>query len=37
VTITKDDECNIFEDDEEEDKAYMFVGQGNCKKYRIAF
>jgi hypothetical protein len=37
VTITKDDECDIFDDDEEEDEAYMFAGQGICKKYRIAF
>lgn len=37
MTITKDDECNIFDDDEEEDEAYMFAGQGICKKYRIAF
>jgi hypothetical protein len=28
VTITDDDEGDIFEDDEEEDEGYLFAGQG---------
>jgi hypothetical protein len=31
------DERNIFEDDEEEDEAYMFPGQGICIKYQQTF
>jgi hypothetical protein len=37
VTITDDDEGDIFEDDEEEDEGYLFAGQGICTKYRIPF
>jgi hypothetical protein len=31
--VVDDDEGDIFEDDEEEDEGYMFVGQGICDKY----
>ena len=37
VTIIDDDEGDIFEDDEQEDEGYLFVGQGICTKYRIPF
>jgi hypothetical protein len=37
VTITDNDEGDIFEDDEEEDDGYLFAGQGICTKYRIPF
>ena len=30
-----DDEGDIFEEDDEEDKGYLFAGQGICVKYRI--
>jgi hypothetical protein len=37
MTITDDDEGDIFEDDEEEDEGYLFARQGICTKYRIPF
>jgi hypothetical protein len=33
MTITDDDEGDIFEDDEEEDEGYLFAGQGIFTKY----
>ena len=33
VMVIDDDEGDIFEDDEEEDEGYLFVGQGICDKY----
>jgi hypothetical protein len=35
MMIIDDDEGDIFEDDEEEDEGYLFVGQGICTKYQI--
>jgi hypothetical protein len=37
MTITDDDEGDIFENDEEEDEGYLFARQGICIKYRIPF
>ena len=37
MTITYNDEGDIFEDDKEEDEGYLFAGQGICTKYRIPF
>jgi len=33
--VLDDGEGGIFEEDEEEDEAYLFAGQGICAKYRI--
>ena len=35
MTAIDDDEGDIFEEDDEEDKGYLFAGQGICVKYRI--
>jgi hypothetical protein len=35
LAVIDDDEGDIFEEDEEEDEGYLFVGQGICAKYRI--
>jgi hypothetical protein len=37
VTITDNDEGDLFEDDEEEDDAYLFAEQGICIKYLETF
>jgi hypothetical protein len=35
LAFIDDDVGDIFEEDEDEDEGYMFVGQGICAKYQI--